>query len=118
MTREEVIQLALDIGLRAARTYKYRGSLEAMTEPERKELEQLLEFANKIIHRDEALLRQALEVLGRYCKRPKGADFTMEVEEFRLYATEIMGLPAPANRSGLIEPTRSFAIAAQQGGAA
>ena len=63
MTREEVIQLALDIGLRAARTYKYRGSLEAMTEPERKELEQLLEFANKIIHRDEALLRQALEAL-------------------------------------------------------
>lgn len=47
MTREEVIQLALDIGLRAARNYKYRGSLEAMTEPERKELEQLLEFANK-----------------------------------------------------------------------
>ena len=63
MTREEVIQLALDIGLRAARTYKYRGSLEAMTEPERKELEQLLEFANKIIQRDEALLRQALEAL-------------------------------------------------------
>ena len=63
MTREEVIQLALDIGLRAARTYKYRGSLEAMTEPERKELEQLLEFANKIIHRDEALLWQALEAL-------------------------------------------------------
>ena len=69
--------------------------------------------------RDEALLRQALEALGRYCKRPKGADFTMEVEEFRLYATEVvMGLPAPANRAGLraglIEPTRSFAIAAQQ----
>ena len=55
---------------------------------------------------------------GRYCKRPKGADFTMEVEEFRLYATEVMGLPAPANRAGPIEPTRSFAIAAQQGGAA
>ena len=67
MTREEVIQLALDIGLRAARTYKYRGSLEAMTEPERKELEQLLEFANKIIHRDEALLRQALEALELRC---------------------------------------------------
>ena len=63
MTREEVIQLALDIGLRAARTYKYRGSLEALTEPERKELEHLLEFANKIIERDEALLRQALEAL-------------------------------------------------------
>lgn len=67
---------------------------------------------------DEALLRQALGALGRYCKRPKGADFTMEAEEFRLYATEVMGLPAPANRAGLIEPTRSFAIAAQQGGAA
>lgn len=25
---------------------------------------------------------------------------------------EVMGLPAPANRAGLIEPTRSFAIAA------
>ena len=58
---------------------------------------------------DEALLRQALGALGRYCKRPKGADFT----------TEVMGLPAPAKRCpGLIEPTRSFAIAAQQGGAA
>ena len=57
------------------------------------------------VERDEALLRQALEALGRYCKRPKGADFT----------TEVMGLPAPANRAGLIEPTRSFA---QQGGAA
>ena len=71
------------------------------------------------VKRNEALLRQALEALGRYCKRPKGADFTMEVEEFRLYATEVvMGLPAPANRAGLraglIEPTRSFAIAAQQ----
>lgn len=63
MTREEIIQLALDIGLRAARSYKYRGSLEAMTGPERKELEQLLEFANKIIQCDEALLRQALEAL-------------------------------------------------------
>lgn len=31
----------------------------------------------------------------------------------RLYATEVMGLPAPANR-GLIEPTRSFAIDAKQ----
>ena len=64
MTREEVIQLALDIGLRAARTYKYRGSLEAMTEPERKELEQLLDFANQIIQRDEALLRRALNSLA------------------------------------------------------
>ena len=38
--------------------------------------------------------------------------------EALLHATEVMGLPGPANRAGLraglIEPTRSFAIAAQQ----
>lgn len=98
LNREELMRLALTVGLETAKNYEYRGRFEKMTVPEKEEVLQLERFAELVAAKE----REAIMDEWAMCMQ---SDLEHGVKSLNQRAAELwaMTYPQMAGFAALIE---------------